>query len=72
MMIGTGQVAKMVPVQLLESALVAFAAWIALRQGGIGAQLASMGMVILLLTGTVLPVLVFRSIGRPKPIDSRL
>lgn len=70
MMIGTGQVAKMVPVQLLESALVAIAAWIALRQGGIGAQLASMGMVILLLTGTVLPIWVFRSIGRPKPVDS--
>ena len=66
MMIGTGQVAKIVPVQLLESCLVALAAWLALRHGGIAAQLAAMGVVILLLTGSTLPVFVFRALGRAK------
>ncbi|RYD41694.1 MAG: hypothetical protein EOP83_33610 [Verrucomicrobiaceae bacterium] len=55
MMIGTGQVGKLVRIQLLESALVALLGAVALHQGGIPAMLATMGVVILALTGSFLP-----------------
>lgn len=64
LMIGTGQVSRLVAVQLLESALVAAAAWFALDQGGIPAMLAAMGFVILALTGTVLPRRVAAALAR--------
>jgi O-antigen/teichoic acid export membrane protein len=60
MMIGTGQVSKLVGIQLLESAVVAALGWAALKSGGIPALLATMGIVILALTGTVLPKRVAR------------
>lgn len=55
MMIGTGQVSKLVLIQLIESTLVASLAWPALKWGGIPALLGVMGITILALTGTVLP-----------------
>ncbi len=55
MMIGTGQVGKLVRIQLLESLLVALLGATALYQGGIPAMLATMGVVILTLTGSFLP-----------------
>jgi len=66
MMIGTGQVSKLVGIQLLESAVVAALAWPALRFGGISAMLATMGIAILLLTGTCLPGRVLRALGRGR------
>jgi O-antigen/teichoic acid export membrane protein len=65
MMIGTGQVSKLVGIQLFESTAVALLAWMALPLGGIPALLATMGIVILALTGTVLPKRVARVL-RPK------
>ncbi len=55
LMIGTGQVSKLVRIQLIESVVVGALGWLALRHGGIPAMLATMGLVILGLTGTVLP-----------------
>lgn len=55
LMIGTGQVGKLVRIQLIESALVATLGALALHQGGIPAMLATMGIVILALTGSFLP-----------------
>jgi O-antigen/teichoic acid export membrane protein len=55
MMIGTGQVNKLVVVQLLESAVIACLAWPILKWGGIPAMLGMMGLVILMLTGGILP-----------------
>ena len=62
LMIGTGQISKLVGIQLLESLLVAGLGWTALRYGGIGAMLATMGLVILALTGTFLPHRVVRAL----------
>lgn len=64
MMIGTGQVSKLVGIQLLESAAVAALGWAALKSGGIPALLATMGIVILALTGTVLPKHVVSALKR--------
>lgn len=55
MMIGTGQVGKLVRIQLFESTMVAGLGWTALHFGGIAALLGTMGIVILSLTGTFLP-----------------
>lgn len=55
MMIGTGQVNKLVVIQLTESAIIALLAWPLLKWGGIPAMLGMMGGVILLLTGSILP-----------------
>lgn len=65
MMIGTGQVSKLVGIQLFESAVVAVVAWLALRSGGVSAMLAAMGLVILTLTGAVLPFRV-RKVLHPR------
>jgi len=65
MMIGTGQVGKMVRIQLFESALVAILGAVALHYGGIEALFATMGVLIFLLTGTVLPSLVFKALKNP-------
>ena len=66
LMIGTGQVSKLVGIQLLESALVAVCGWFALKSGGIPALLATMGIVIFALTGLVLPKRVASVLNR-KP-----
>jgi O-antigen/teichoic acid export membrane protein len=55
MMIGTGQVGKLVRIQLIESALVATLGITALHFAGVEALLATMGIVILATTGTLLP-----------------
>ncbi len=60
MMIGTGQVGKLVGIQLIESATVATLGATAFHFGGVEALLATMGVVILALTGTVLPKRVAR------------
>ncbi len=62
MMIGTGQVGKLVRIQLMESTMVAGIGWTALHFGGIQALLAAMGVVILTLTGSVLPRWVSRAL----------
>jgi O-antigen/teichoic acid export membrane protein len=62
MMIGTGQVGKLVRIQLIESATVAILGTIALHLGGTAALLATMGIVILALTGSVLPRQVARGL----------
>ncbi len=55
MMIGTGQVAALAKIQLVESAVIAGVGWIALHYYGLHALLASMGIISLAFTGTVLP-----------------
>ncbi|MEO5913275.1 MAG: lipopolysaccharide biosynthesis protein [Luteolibacter sp.] len=55
MMIGTGQVGKLLRIQLIESASVAILGALALHYSGIPALFATMGVVILSLTGTFLP-----------------
>lgn len=63
LMIGTGQVGKLVRIQLIESALVAVLSFVALQYGGVEALLATMGVVILLLTGSFLPRQVKRGLA---------
>lgn len=63
MMIGTGQVGKLVRIQLIESALVAVLGGVALHHGGIPAMLATMGALILALTGSFLPRHVAKVLG---------
>jgi O-antigen/teichoic acid export membrane protein len=58
MMIGTGQIGKLVRIQLFESATVAVLGATALHFGGIEALLATMGVVIFALTGSFLPRMV--------------
>lgn len=62
MMIGTGQVVRLARIQFAESALVAVAAVIGLRYGGIGTMLLSMAAVIFAVTGCILPRLVSHSL----------
>ncbi len=64
MMIGTGQVGKLVRIQLVETALVASLGAIALHYGGIPALLATMAVTIFAMTGTVLPRQVAVVLGR--------
>jgi O-antigen/teichoic acid export membrane protein len=70
MMIGTGQVSKLVGIQLFESAVVVLVAWVAIRNGGAGAMLLSMGTVILALTGTFLPRQVARVMWKTPSSDA--
>ncbi len=64
MMIGTGQVGKLLRIQLIESASVALLGALALHYGGVQAMFATMGLVILALTGTFLPKQVARVLNR--------
>ncbi|MES2660589.1 MAG: lipopolysaccharide biosynthesis protein [Verrucomicrobiota bacterium] len=64
MIIGTGQVGKLLRIQLIESASVAILAAIALEYSGIPAMFATMGIVILALTGTFLPKQVAKVLSR--------
>lgn len=66
LMIGTGQVTRMARIQLLESALVAVAAWMGLHYGGLPIMLLCMGGVLLMMTGRILPSMVARVL-RPSP-----
>lgn len=62
MMIGTGQVGKLVRIQLIESTAVAIFSGVTLHFGGVEALLATMGVLIFLLTGTFLPRRVYQSL----------
>ncbi|MES2475367.1 MAG: hypothetical protein V4640_06280 [Verrucomicrobiota bacterium] len=62
LMIGTGQVGKLVRIQLIESISVAVVAVIALHHGGIPAMFAAMAVVVLVLTGSFLPRQVWRAL----------
>lgn len=64
MMIGTGQVGKLLRIQLAESASVAVLAALALQYSGVPAMFATMGIVILALTGTFLPKQVAQVLNR--------
>ena len=64
LMIGTGQVGKLLRIQLIESAAGAGHGALALRSGGMPALFATMGLVILALTGTFLPRQVARVLRR--------
>lgn len=55
LMIGTGQVGKLVRIQLIESTTVAVLGAASLYYGGLEALLGTMGVVILAMTGTFLP-----------------
>lgn len=58
MMIGTGQVKRLVKIQLAESALVAVIAWLGLHFFSIEVMLLGMGSVLFLMTGRILPAMV--------------
>ena len=60
LMIGTGQVGKLVRIQLIESTVVAVIGALALHYGGMEWLLGTMGLVILSLTGAALPKQVSR------------
>ncbi len=64
MMIATGQVGKLLRIQLIESASVAVLGALALHFGGVSTLFATMGLVILALTGTFLPRQVARVLNR--------
>jgi O-antigen/teichoic acid export membrane protein len=66
LMFGTGQVGKLARVQLIESAVVAAVAVVALKWGGIGPMLAAMGVTILAVTGIVLPRIVARGLAEAR------
>ncbi len=70
MMIGTGQVGRLARVQFAESALVAVAAVLALKWGGVGAMLLSMATVMLAVTGCSLPRLVAHGLRRGAEIPA--
>jgi O-antigen/teichoic acid export membrane protein len=55
MMVGTGQVRKLVKIQLLESFCIAVFGAIAIHYGGLEALLSMMGIISFLLTGLYLP-----------------
>lgn len=67
LMIGTGQVTKMARLQLVESAMVAVAAWLGLHYGSLEIMLLSMGGVIFLMTGRILPGMVARALEPSSP-----
>ena len=62
LMIGTGQVARLARIQLVETVLMAIIAYFALDAGGISMMLAAMGVIIMLVTGLWLPGLVAKSL----------
>jgi O-antigen/teichoic acid export membrane protein len=66
MMFGTGQVGKLARVQLIESAVVAVVAVVALKWGGVGPMLAAMGLAILAITGLILPRMAARGLAEAR------
>lgn len=70
LMIGTGQVMALARVQFVETAILAVAAWLALKHGGMGPMLITMGIVIFAITGWSLPLKVrarLKSKDAPDP-----
>jgi O-antigen/teichoic acid export membrane protein len=65
LMIGTGQVVLLARVQLVETTILAGAAWAALHFGSLGAMLLAMGATIFGVTGLLLPRLVNAALGAP-------
>ena len=55
LLIGTGQVSRMAKIQMIESALVAGIAYLALRYGSMELMLLAMASVMLSITGWMLP-----------------
>ena len=64
LMIGTGQVGRLARVQFVESALVAIAAVVALKWGGMAIMMLSMATVMVAVTGCCLPRLVAHGLRR--------
>ncbi|MCH7226147.1 lipopolysaccharide biosynthesis protein [Haloferula sp. A504] len=60
LMIGTGQVTRLARIQLIETPVLATAAAVALWQGGMDAMLLAMAASILLVTGWMLPIRVWK------------
>lgn len=60
LMIGTGQVMVLARVQFIETGVLALAAWLALRSGGMGPMLVTMALIIFGVTGWLLPLRVNR------------
>ena len=67
LMIGTGQVVRLARIQLVETPLLATVAALALWKGGMGAMLFAMSGSILLVTGWMLPIRVWRAL---RPVSS--
>lgn len=63
LMIGTGQVVRLARIQLVETPVLAVAAWFALQAGGLGAMLMAMGATIVCVTGLFLPRRVAAALG---------
>ncbi|MEP4079002.1 lipopolysaccharide biosynthesis protein [Haloferula sp.] len=62
--IGVGKVTRLARVQLIETFILAIAAWAALRYGGVGPMLFAMGVTILAVTGWILPRLVRKELSQ--------
>jgi len=71
-MIGTGQVVRLARIQLIETLVLAVAAWIALRYGGLGAMLVAMGATITCFTGLMLPRRVAAVLGEEEGVGPLL
>ena len=69
LMIGVGKVNRLARVQLLETIVLAVAAWVALRFGGVGPMLITMGTTIFLVTGWILPRMVASELAKNPTID---
>ena len=67
MMIGVGKVNRLARVQLLETFILALAAWAALNFGGVGPMLVAMALSIFAVTGWVLPRMVRRELAKESP-----
>jgi O-antigen/teichoic acid export membrane protein len=61
--IGVGKVTRLARVQLVETFILAIAAWAALRYGGVGPMLIAMAASIFAVTGWVLPRLVKKELA---------
>jgi len=70
LMIGVGKVNRLARVQLMETFILAVAAWAALRFGGVGPMLISMATTIFLVTGWVLPRMVASELRKHSAVDS--
>jgi len=58
LMIGVGKVSRLARVQLIETFVLAIAAWVALHFGGVGPMLVAMACTIFAVTGWILPRMV--------------
>ncbi|MEM1083413.1 MAG: oligosaccharide flippase family protein [Verrucomicrobiota bacterium] len=62
LVIGVGQVTRLARIQLVETFILAFAAWAALKYGGVGPMLLAMALTIFAVTGWSLPRMVIRAL----------